>query len=153
MYSHKLNGLGVKYEIAVCLKTARIVWINGPFVGGKHDNTIFTQGLSQMLFDDEAVEADQGYGGDKKLKTPSMGQHKVDRKMKSNARAQHEAVNGRLKQFNVLTTHFRHMKPNREGMMRKHKMCFYAVAVITQLKFMGGMTIFEDGLDYDVEYF
>lgn len=87
------------------------------------------------------------------MKTPSMGQHSVDRKMKSNARAQHEAVNGRLKQFNVLTTHFRHMKPNREGMMQKHKMCFFAVAVITQLKFMGGMTIFEEGLEYDVEYF
>lgn len=153
MYSHKFNGPAVKYELAVCLKTAMIVWINGPFLGSKHDNTIFKEGLSQLLFDEEAVEADRGYEGDNKLKTPSMGQHSVDRKMKSNARAQHEAVNGRLKQFNVLTTHFRHMKPNREGMMQKHKMCFFAVAVITQLKFMGGMTIFEEGLEYDVEYF
>ena len=107
--------------------------------------------MSRLLFPEEAVEADQGYGGDNKLKTADMGDHRVDRKMKANARAQHEAVNSRLKQFNVLTTHFRHMKPQRE-MMNKHKMCFEAVAVITQLKFMAGMTIFNDGLDYDVAY-
>ena len=74
--------------------------------------------------------------------------------MKSNARAQQEAVNGRLKHFNVLTTHFRHMKPNREGMMKKHGMCFNAVAVITQMKFtIGKECIWEDGLEYDVNYF
>ena len=44
------------------------------------------------------------------------------------------------------------MKPNRQAMMKKHKMCFEAVAVITQLKFMSGMTIFKEGLDYDVSY-
>ena len=73
--------------------------------------------------------------------------------MKSNARAQHEIVNERLKQFNILTTHFRHMKPDKESMMERHGMCFRAVAVITQLKFMNGENIWNDGLDYDVHYF
>ena len=41
MYSHKLNGPGLKYEVAVCLKTGQIVWISGPFVGSKTDSTIF----------------------------------------------------------------------------------------------------------------
>ena len=154
MYSHKLNGPGVKYEVGVCLMTGRIVWTNGPFVGSKHDGTIFRNGLSPLLHDDEGVECDRGYGGDDKMKTPSMGFDSKQRKMKSNARAQHEAVNGRLKQFNVLTTHFRHMKPDREGMMRKHGMCFNAVAVITQMKFtLGGEKIFNEGLEYDVNYF
>ena len=72
------------------------------------------------------------------MKLPGMTITSEERKMKSNARAQHEAVNGRLKQFNVLTTHFRHMKPNKKGMLQKHGMCFNAVAVITQLKFIGG---------------
>ena len=67
--------------------------------------------------------------------------------MKSNARAQQEALNSRLKQFNVLTTHFRHTKPNRETMMERHGQCFDAVAVITQLKFLLGATVFADGLD------
>ena len=155
MFSHKLNGPGVKYEVAVCIKTQRIVWINGPFVGSKHDGTIFRTDLSPLLFDDKAVECDRGYGGDFKMKSPGMGDStSKERKMKSNFRAQHEAVNGRLKQFNVLTTHFRHMKPNRQGITEKHKWCFTAVAVIPQLKFvMDGELIFEDGVEYDVAYF
>jgi hypothetical protein len=154
MISHKLNGPGVKYEVAVCIKTQIIVWINGPFVCSTHDSTIFRTGLSPLLFDDEAVECDRGYGGDFKMKTPSMGETSKQRKMKSNVRAQHEAVNGRLKQFNVLTTHFRHMQPNRAGMMEKHQWCFHAVAVITQLEFTSDFElIFEDGVEYEVEYF
>ena len=154
LFSHKLNGPGVKYEVAVCIKTQRIVWINGPFVASTADSTIFKEGLSLLLYDEEAVEADRGYGGDFKLKTPSMGDNSKKRKMKSNIRAQHEAVNGRMKQFNILTTHFRHMKPNREGMLQKHRWCFHAVAVITQLKFSSdGEKIFEDDMEYDLEYF
>ena len=38
----------------------------------------------------------------------------------------------------------------REAMMKKHGMCFAAVAVITQLKIMARETIFE--VDYDVHY-
>ena len=153
MFSHKLNGPGLKYEVAVCLKTAKIVWINGPFEGSKNDGTIFRQGLSTLLYPEEAVEVDRGYLGDDKMKGPSMGMNSRKRKMKSNARAQHEIVNGRLKQFGILTTHFRHMKPNKDGMLERHGMCFNAVAVITQLKFMNGEKIWEDGLDYDVHYF
>ena len=45
------------------------------------------------------------------MKTPSMRTDSEERKMKLNARTQHEIVHGKLKQFNVLTTHSRHMKP------------------------------------------
>eukprot|EP00536_Pseudo-nitzschia_multiseries_P013949 jgi/Psemu1/36960/gm1.36960_g len=119
-----------------------------------NDATIFKEGLSTLLHDDEGVEVDRGYKGDDKMvKLPDMGMISKQRKMKAKARAQHETVNGRLKIFNVLTTHFRHMKPNRQGMMQKHGMCFNAVAVITQLKFASGETTFDDGLEYDVNYF
>eukprot|EP00536_Pseudo-nitzschia_multiseries_P016490 jgi/Psemu1/46397/gm1.46397_g len=153
MHSHKFNGPAVKYEVGVCLKTGWIVWINGPFVGSKNDGTIFKEGLSNLLHDDEAVEVDRGYRGDDKMKLPDMGFTWIERKMKSNARLQHETVNGRLKIFNVLTSHFRHMKSNRQGMMQKHKICFEAVATVTQLKFASGETTFKDGLEYDVNYF
>ena len=155
MYSHKLNGPALKYEVGVCLMTGRIVWVNGPFEGSANDATIFKNGLSLVLHDEEKVECDRGYKGDDKMMVPNMGFDSKERKMKSNARAQHEAVNGRLKQFNVLTCHFRHMKTNAEGTMKqKHKLCFNAVAVITQLKFtVGGEAIFERGLEYDVNYF
>ena len=154
MFSHKFNGPGLKYEVGICLQTGHIVWINGPFEGGMSDSKIFREeGLSTLLYDQEAVEVDRGYGGDSRLKTPQVNWNRKERQMKSNARSQHEIVNGRLKIFNVLTTHFRHMKPNKEGMMAKHQMCFHAVAVITQLKFLLGERIFKAGLDYDVDYF
>eukprot|EP00536_Pseudo-nitzschia_multiseries_P001760 jgi/Psemu1/4003/gm1.4003_g len=64
------------------------------------------------------------------MKLPDMGFTRIERKMKSNAWSQHET-----------------------GMMQKHKICFEAVAVITQLKFVSGETTFNDGLEYDVNYF
>ena len=56
--------------------------------------------------------------------------------MISNVRAQYEAVNGHLKQFNVLTNHFRHLKPRKNGVgvKNEHKLCFHAVAVTRQMK-------------------
>ena len=83
MFSHKLNGPGLKCELAVCIRTSLIVWINGPFRGGKHDSVIFRENLSGLPFDDEAVECDAGCGNDKKLKTPDMGEQRSDRKMKA----------------------------------------------------------------------
>ena len=154
MFSQKFNGPGLKYEVAVCLKTGLMVWTNGPFEGSTSDGTIFQQSLSGRLFDDEGVEVDRGYKGDDKMKPPHMGGTSEKRKMKSNARAQQEAMNGRLKQFNVLAAHFRHMSGGKETMMARHGHCFDAVAVITHLKLtVGGESIFEAGLDYDVNYF
>ena len=31
----KLNGPGLKYELGVCIKTGRILWLNVPFKYGK----------------------------------------------------------------------------------------------------------------------
>ena len=152
MFSKKLNGPGVKYEVGVCIKTGMIVWVNGPHIASKHDNTIIKEELLQLLFPDEAIECDRGYGGDDRLKTPTVASDSKERKMKSNVRAQQEAVNARLKVFNVLTTHFRHMKPDRAGMMEKHGWCFHAIAVITQLKFMGGERVFDESPEFDVSY-
>ena len=83
---------------------------------------------------------------------PDMGIDSKQRKMKSNARAQHEAVNSRLKSFNVLSSYFRHCKEGRNRMMEKHGWCFEAVAVINQLKIAAGEKVFEDELVYAVKY-
>eukprot|EP00536_Pseudo-nitzschia_multiseries_P010075 jgi/Psemu1/24905/gm1.24905_g len=85
------------------------------------------EGLSNLWHDDEAVEVDRGYKGDDKMKLPDMGFTRIERKMKLNARAQHET-----------------------GMMQKHKICFKAVAVITKLKLASDEITFEDGLEYDL---
>jgi DDE superfamily endonuclease len=153
-YSHKFNGPGVKYEVGVCIKTGYIVWINGPFVASTSDATIFKNTLSGLLADDEGVEVDKGYGGDKKLKSPQVNSSKLQKKEKASAvGARHENVNSRLKIYNVLNIPFRHLNP-RYGMMEKYGMCFNAIAVIlTQLKFeSGGERLYD--IKYDsVNYF
>lgn len=157
-YSHKINGPALKYEVAVCIKTGFIVWINGPFPASKGDAMIFKDGLSTRLAPDEAVEADQGYGiredciASRQLKLPASGWDSRERKSKSNARARNERVNGKLKVFSVLTSYFRHVKP-REEMMAKHKICFRAVAVITQLKMENGEVVCDFDKYNNINYF
>ena len=158
-FSHKINGPALKYEVAVCIKTGFIVWINGPFKASIGDSTIFREGLSHQLAVDEKVEADSGYNikdecrAQRQLVMPGAGVTTHDRKAKSIARSRNERVNGRLKQFNVLASFFRHSKP-RELMTEKHKFCFYSIAVITQLKMEQGeaITDYQEG-EYDVSYF
>ena len=145
-FSHKTNGPALKYEVAVGISTGFIVWVNGPFQGGKGDSAIFKEGLKNLLFDEELVEVDAGYRGDDKFMNPNMASGSDGRKEKSIVRGRHENVNGRLKIYNVLTTYFRHMKP-RHSVLEKHKICFESVAVLTQLK----MEFAGESL-YDVEY-
>lgn len=147
IFSKKLNGPGFKYEVGVCIATGDIVWINGPFEAGMHDVTIFQDhGLKDALCDDECVEVDNGYNGDDCFKNPRIAQSREDRKQKSRVRARHEIENGRLKQFAVLDAVFRHNDSKKFSRKEKHRICFNAVAVITQLGFE-----LEGGL-YDVEY-
>ena len=158
-FSHKINRPALKYEVAVCIKTGFIVWVNGPFKAGKGDNTIFREGLSRKLESNEKVEADSGYRikddciASRQLVTPGVGATSNDRKAKSVARSRNERVNGKLKVFNALNIHFRHSKP-RDQMMAKHKVCFNSIAVITQLKIEDGETItdYQYG-EYAVSYF
>ena len=39
--SHKFKHGALKYEVAVDVFLSKIVWTNGPFLGGVHDGTIF----------------------------------------------------------------------------------------------------------------
>ena len=64
-YSHKFKGPGLRYEVAVCIQTGDVVWINGPFPCGKWpDLKIFQLRLKHMLGPEEKVEADDGYRGE-----------------------------------------------------------------------------------------
>jgi hypothetical protein len=157
MYSEKFNGPGLKYEVAVCIKTGHIVWINGPFLASINDFTVFIHhGLGQAITQEEGVEVDSGYLGDNRFMQPHMGISSKERKQKAVVRGRQEGVNGRLKVYSVLRTHFHHYEagPNsRNEMMAKHKLCFEAVAVITQLKISTGEPIFKDEVEYDVSYY
>ena len=95
------------------------------------------------------MEADGGYIGHHKLMAPTVATSRDDRKTKSVVRGRHENINGRLKIFNVLVVPFRHLNPRHE-MHEKHRVCFEAVAVITQMKLESGEGLYD--IDYDVTY-
>ena len=103
-YSHKFKGPGVRYEIAVCIKTGWIVWVNGPFPCGSFpDLEIAKLGLHYMLDDNEKYIADGGYrcAFEDRSRTPT-GSWRISDLAESAARARHECINRKLKEFNCL---------------------------------------------------
>ncbi|KAI2493259.1 hypothetical protein MHU86_21296 [Fragilaria crotonensis] len=137
-FSHKFRGPGLRYEMAICIQTGDIVWVNGPYKCGKWpDVKIFKSRLMHLLGDDEMVEADRGYRGHNvKARTPDDCVSRVDRLAKTRARARHETVNRRLKQWGSMQHRWRHVR-------HKHKIAFAAVAVCTQLAFETGERPFQ----------
>lgn len=123
-YSHKFKHAALRYEIALSLR-GQIVWVNGPFPAGTFsDLKIFRIDLKNKLNEDELIIADRTYR-DPKCKNP-YNTSLLFAHTAGSFRAQHEAVNGRLKSFNVLFNEFRHC-------ITKHGMCFYAVANLCQM--------------------
>ena len=128
-YSQKFNGPALRYELATNIQTGDIVHYNGPFKPGKcNDLTIFRNKLKGMLLKaGEKAEADMGYRCE--LETichPRIYVSKSDKKAKSIARARHETINRRMKQFGCLHQAYRHN-------LAKHGTLFRAVVVATQV--------------------
>eukprot|EP00171_Calliarthron_tuberculosum_P001902 IDg1902t1 len=80
-YSHKSNSAGVRYEVAVSVRSARIVWAHGPW--------------PYSIYADERC-----------IQPP--GSHDHLHSTYSLLRGRHENMNKRLKQFFVLRHRFRH---------------------------------------------
>ena len=130
-YSHKFKSAGLRYEVGVGLQSGDICWVNGPFpCGSWSDLKIFKSKLANRLLPGEMVEADKGYPH-RKVRTPRNIVSQTDKRAKSKARARHETVNKRFKQWSCLTQNFRHE-------LWKHRLCFEAVVVCTQLSFYHG---------------
>jgi hypothetical protein len=139
-YSHKLNKPGVSYEIALDLKKSQISWTNGPFPAAKHDISIYKQensGLKWQIPDGKKVIADRGYRGEtnKELCTPNIFDDDKTKLFKRRARARHESVNKKIKDFDILENRFRHS-------VKKHKSVFEAVVVIVQMDMDNGLELF-----------
>jgi hypothetical protein len=142
-YSHKFNGPGLRYEVALCILTGDIEWVNGPFEPGKYsDLSIFWMHMKPALSPGERVEADKGYPDDS-TKTRAFGNEPAKNYVRKVVAARHEHVNGRFKAWNILKSEFRHMK----YCMAKHGQAFHAVAVITQISIENGEPLFQ--IDYD----
>lgn len=143
-FSFKFRGPGLRYEIGVSIILADIVWVHGPFPPGDWpDIEIFRHAMKQALDKNERVEADDGYKGEDPefIKTPSGIVHDEEKlALRSRVRSRHETVNKRLKQFECLSSEFRHD-------ILFHGKCFRAVAVLTQLSIEHGMHLFS--VDYN----
>mmetsp|Transcript_13389 Transcript_13389/g.25135 ORF Transcript_13389/g.25135 Transcript_13389/m.25135 type:complete len:299 (-) Transcript_13389:59-955(-) len=126
-YSHKFNGSGVRYEIALAIYSDNIVWFSGPYpCGEESDLHIFKhRGLQSLLkMANERCIADGTY------KTSQVsGKGKGDlrwRNAKNRIRARHETINKRLKTFSVIGNIFTFDKS-------KHGDIFSAILTLVQL--------------------
>jgi hypothetical protein len=145
-WSHKFNGPGLRYEIALNIMTGDIVWVNGPFpCGANPDLVIFRRDLMHKLEPWERVEADQGYIAEcpQHVKTHIPLQAEQERDMRALALARHEHVNGRLKNFAALRDKFHHNAHREE----KHGLIVHALAVAVQLSFELGESLHQ--IEYD----
>jgi DDE superfamily endonuclease len=133
--SEKFNGPGLKYEVGVCIQTGWIVHVNGPYPCGRwHDLTVARDDLCYKLaaseFEDEMALADGGYqDGYEFFETPT-GHNNADQRMKAQARARHETINRKLKQWGILGQRFR-QSPDQHGKY------FMAVANLVQYLIIG----------------
>lgn len=148
--SEKLKQCACKFEVAMHLWESRVVWVNGPFRGGKHDKTIFVEdGLGDIIAKGKLAIADRGYKIKEEEKEYrdkiSMPRHTDNQelgKFKSRARSRHEKFNGRMKRFSILSgDEFRHGGGGEEGRGLYGKVVF-AVAVICQFEMDLGSKLF-----------
>lgn len=141
-YSHKYKKSAFRYEVALCILTGDIVWINGPYPAGKWpDIEIFRDSLRSHLEKDERVEADDGYIGDSPtfVKCPgSFANPEETEFMQRRVMNRQETINKRLKQFKCLAVTWR-------GDLVKHGTAFRAVAVISQFSINHGEKLFQCG--------
>jgi hypothetical protein len=134
-YSHKINGPGVRYEIALCIKSGEIVWAFGGLPCGEYpDLKLARVRFTSELRAGEKAVADRTYRDDTYFINPYNDPESAA--IQKDIMARHETVNKRLKQFNALPNFIRHD-------IVKHKLCFYAVCNITQLMLLNGEPLYE----------
>ena len=134
-YSHKYKGPGLRYEIAVSISQGYIVSVNGPFPCGLWtDRKIFNAALLHELDENELVVADGGYRGEG-CRTPTGYNELIDR-MCAVARARHETINHKFKEFNCLKTVYRQERVD-------HYQFFGPVAVLVQLSIERDNSVFQ----------
>lgn len=140
--SHKFKHAGLKYEIGVAIFENKIVWVNGPFPGGRHDMTIFREhGLKDRMPEGKMAVLDRGYRTSRKdevgmVATPQLGDDPETHKFMSRVRMRTETVMGRLKQFKCLSETWRHGE-------QKHEWAFKACAVIVQYQIDHGAFLYD----------
>ena len=142
-YSHKSNGPGIAYEVAVAIHESRIIWMNGPFRASTHDLTIYQSpnGLRDQIPNGRLGVgiADSSYSSDPTISTSNALDPQPLARFKSRAKARGETINYRLKKFDVLSGTFRHRGARR---LLCHEIAFTCCLVITQYEIELGQPLF-----------
>lgn len=131
-FTKKFKGPGVRHEVGIAIQTGWIVWINGPFPCGEWpDLKIALTDLVYMFEGDERAVADGGYRGHPiYFDTPWRVLDNIyQSSRKALARARHETINRRIKQWRCMKEQWRHG-------LEKHGLAFHAIANIEQLLLM-----------------
>ena len=138
VYSHKFNGPGVGYEIAVAIYEDRVVWINGPFDPSTPDLTIFRSedGLEANILVRMRGIGDSVYKAGDAMTVHREGHSKEMTNFINRVRARHEHFNTRMKNFNILSQCFR---LNRD----KHETAFEAICILSQYDMENGHPLME----------
>lgn len=147
-YSHKTNSAGLAYELAIAIRSDRLVHVRGPFPASTHDITIFRGGkkgeepkaqdaLTFKIPIGKRAIGDSGYRGEPdKIAITREGDSTLVKQFKARMKARHETFNGRLKSFNILDLPFRHK-------FQFHGEVFVAVCVVVQYDLENGHGLFE----------
>lgn len=125
-YSHKFNKAGIDYEIALCIWTNRVLWINGPFKATANDLSVFKLGLLAKVPPDKKVIADKIYKSQECVSVHNSLDTEEVKHFKARVKARQENFNALLKEWECLQSSFRG-----NGGMAQHKIMFEACVVLS----------------------
>jgi hypothetical protein len=131
-FSHKHKRAAVVYELAISVYEGSLIWINGPFPAGHSDLTVFRSpnGLKSKIPEGKRIIGDQGYKGESMISTRNPMDTDAVKELKRRAKARHEAFNGLLKNFKILSERFRTNKGSENEILEKHKTVFEGCSVL-----------------------
>lgn len=133
-YSHKHNGPGLRYEIALSIPNGFIVWVHGGVPCGEYSDLKLARELFvHFLEPQEKAIADRGYRDQQYFITPATKPYYPKIKQ---ILARHETINKRMKQWKCLGSRFRHK-------LHKHPLCFHAIANITNFILKNGDHLYD----------
>jgi len=143
-YSHKGNGPGIAFEVAMNIWKSEIVHISkGHRKASQHDKTIYMEkdGLREKTKLGKKGIGDRGYRtkrGEPRLPVCTPNSHNTEavRNFQARARARQESFFGRCNNFQVLYDTFR-------GDVEKQSIVFVAVCVILAYQFENGHPLFD----------
>jgi hypothetical protein len=128
-FSHKFKGPGLRYEIGLSIYSGDIVWASGGVPCGQYPDLKLAKDSYVKFAENEITLADKGYKDQQYFKNPENAFEK-------RILARHETVNGRLKNFAIMSDRFRHP-------VDKHPIVFHACVNIVQVLIDHGEKLFE----------